>query len=394
MACLRICIEHGAQDASADGVTPGKIDRTAALYVESRWPPPRRFGQVAPGAYVLVDPNAEFLDGEELKQIASELQLRLFGTQGREDLCMLTYEGDETQVLRFACLPEAELLSMRGGEPPPPVGRTRVVTRDGVQELASWGSTPRNVAQAAVGPLDGPRLGWRGVYNPVTEYFEASQSQFMLREPEKTVPDDSQYMQSDLAMLDANVAALEQQPDLRLQTDFRMWSLVRASLREAYQARLSSLSPSVVDQLSAQVYETPRDLPFSAIAPLRDLLRPMFQRIELRIEDAGFNVRAVPANLIDGVVLQLSGADELQRLLSLRRFLSARRQYIDLKLRQGVTGVRSRREFDLCRELRLSSVSGPFVTAPFSEPLLEQAFPHPGLPFRKAPPPAENQGLS
>lgn len=382
MACLRICIEHGAREPSVDGVTPSKIDRTAALYIEARWPPPRRFGQVAAGAYVLVDPEAEFLDGEELKQIASELQLRLFGTQGRDDLCMLTYEGDETEVLRFSTLPETELLAMRGGEPPPPVGRTRVITRDGLHELAPWGSTPRQVAEAASGPAEGPPLGWRGVYNPVAERFEASQPQFMLREPEKTVLEDSDYLRSDLVMLEANLAAMEGRPDLHLQTDFRMWSMVRTHLRETYRSRLASLSPAILAQLSAQVYDVPRDLPFSAIAPLRELLRPLFQRVELRVQDPTFNIQAVPANLIDGVVLQLSGNDELQRLLALRRFLSQRRQYMERKLRQGVTGLRSRREFDLCRELRLSSVSGLFVSAPFEEPLQQEAFAHADLPFR------------
>ncbi len=382
MACLRICIEHGAREPSVDGVTPSKIDRTAALYVESRWPPPRRFGQVAPGAYVLVDPNAEFLDGEELKQIASELQLRLFGTQGRDDLCMITYEGDETEVLRFSSLPETELLAMRGGEPPPPVGRTRVVTRDGVRELAPWGSTPRTVASASTGPAEGPRLGWRGVYNPVAERFEASQPQFMLREPERTVLEDSDYMRSDVTMLDACVAALGRRPDLHVQADFRMWSMVRASLRDAYQAKLASLPAMAVKQLSAQVYDVPRDLPFSAIAPLREILRPVFGRIELRTHDPVFNVQALPANLVDGVVLQLSGQDELQRLLNLRRFLSMRRLYLDRKLRQSVAGLRSRREFELCRELRLSSVTGPIVSAPYEEPLQEVAFAQSELPLR------------
>lgn len=382
IACLRVCIEHGARETAVDGVTPAKIDRTAALYIQTRWPPPRRFGQVAPGAYVLTDPHAEFLDGEELKQIASELQLRLFGTQGRDDLCMLTYEGDETEVLRFSTLAETDLLAMRGGEPPPPVGRTRVITRDGVRELASWGSTPRNVISAATGPAEGPRLGWRGVFNPVSERFEASQPQFMSREPEKTVLEDSDYLRSDLAMLDASVAALNEQPSLHVQTDFRMWSMVRISLRNAYHAKLASLPPAAVKQLSAQVYDVPRDLPFSAIAPLRELLRPVFNRIELRTHDPMFNVQAVPPNLIDGVVLQMSGQDDLQRLMILRRFLSARRQYIGRKLRQGVAGLRSRRELDLCRELRLSSVSGPVVSAPFEEPLQEQAFPLTDLPFR------------
>ncbi|ALL12350.1 hypothetical protein AQ619_02650 [Caulobacter henricii] len=394
MACIRICIEHGARETSVQGVTPGKIDRTAALYIEARWPPPRRFGQVAPGAYVLVDPNAERLDGEELKQIASELQLRLFGTQGRDDLCMLTHEGDETEVLKFAVLPEAELLAMRAGAPPPPVGLTRVVTKDGVRELADWGSNPTMTAETEADPAEGPRLGWRGVYNPVAEWFEASQPQVLRRAPERAVLDDGDFMRSDLAMLDANVAALERQPDLRLQSDFRLWSLVRVSLKEAYQAKLEALPDGVVKQLSAQVYEVPRDLPFLAIAPLRDLLRPRFSRLEFRTEDPGFDVRSVPPNLIDGVVLQLSGKDEMQRLLNLRRFLSGRRQYLELRLRQGVTGVASRREFELCRELKLSSVTGPFVSKLSEEPLQDQGCPRADLPFRPAKPVILNQGLS
>ncbi len=299
---------------------------------------------------------------------------------------MVTFEGDEEEVLRFSSLPEAELLAMRGGEPPPPVGRTRVVTRDGVRELAPWGSTPRAVAGASAGPAEGPRLGWRGVYNPVAERFEASQPQLMQREPERTVLEDSDYMRSDFAMLDVCVAALGKRPDLHLQADFRMWSMVRVSLRDAYQAKLASLPGPAVRQLSAQVYDVPRDLPFSAIAPLREMLRPVFGRIELRTHDPVFNVQALPANLVDGVVLQLTGDEELQRLLSLRRFLSARRLYMDRKLRQSVSGLRSRREFELCRELRLSSVTGPVVSAPYEEPLQEGAFAQSELPLRTAPP--------
>jgi len=388
MACLRICIEHGARSAGLQGVTPGRIDRTAALYIEARWPPPRRFGQVAPGAYVLVDPNADALDGEELKQIAEELQVRLFGTDGRDDLCMLTYEGDEAEVLRFSCLAEAELLAMRGGEPPPPVGRTRVVTRDGVQELASWGSTPRHAGRAEAGPADGPRIIWRGVYNPVSERFETSQPQRIAREPVRTVIEDGDYMKADLAMLDTVVAALQSQPGVRLHTDFRMWSLARASLRDTYHDRLSGLTAALASRVVAQVYDVPRDLPFLAIAPMRELLRSVFSRIEVRVQDPAFNVRAVPVNLIDGVVLELSGTDEVQRLLILRKFLSGRRQYLELKLRQGVAGIRTRRELDLCRELRLSSVSGPAVSAPQEEPFPDIALPHTELPFRPRAPKA------
>lgn len=382
IACLRICIEHAARETSVEGVTPVRIDRAAALYIDAHWPPPRRHGHVAPGAYVLIDPYSAFLDGEELKHLASELQLRLFGAHGREDLCLLIFEGHEAEVLRFSSLPEADLLAMRRGEPPPPVGRTRVVTRDGVRELPPRGSTPHAVAADATESHEAPRLGWRGVYNPVCEYFEASQPLFMVREPEWTTHQDGDYMRSDMEMLDASIAAIRRHPGLHVQTDFRMWSMVRTSLREVYGAKLASLPPAAVKQLSAQVYDVPRELPFMAIAPLRELLRPVFRRVELRTHDPIFHVQAVPEHLIDGVVLELTGHDDHQRFTNLQQFLSARRQYLDRDLRQGVAGLRSRRELELCREFRVPSVSGLLISATFEDPLHEQAFPHAELPFR------------
>jgi len=36
MACLRICIEHGARSVTVDGVTPAKIDKTASGYIDLR----------------------------------------------------------------------------------------------------------------------------------------------------------------------------------------------------------------------------------------------------------------------------------------------------------------------------------------------------------------------
>jgi len=84
----------------------------------------------------------------------------------------------------------------------------------------------------------------------------------------------------------------------------------------------------------------------------------------------------------------------MQRLLNLRRFLSGRRQYLELRLRQGVTGVASRREFELCRELKLSSVTGPFVSKLSDEPLQDQGYSRAELPFKPAKPVVLNQGLN
>lgn len=372
MACLRICIEHGARETAVDGVTPAKIDKTASAYIEAHWPAPRRYGRVAPGAYVLVDPHAEYLDGEELRQMAQDLQLRLFGTQGRDDLCMLTFEGDEEQVLKFSSLSEEELLAMRGGKPPPPEGRTRVIRGDSVAELAPWGSTPRKVAAKPKAEAPTPiHLGWRGVYNLGSQKFESSEIMVVRKAGAPEPQDDATFAEHDLLAFDRAVAALEADPGLKAWVGVRMWSVVRAGSREAYLARLTALAPAVRERMAAVVYEVPRDLPFLAIAPLRDVM-PRFARVDLRVNDPGFYCQTVPEGLANGVVLQLEGDDEKSRLMKIHRFLTDRKVYAGRRMRQGLSGVRNARELELARRMGATTVSGPFVCGLFAAPIAEQ----------------------
>ncbi|MDR6624266.1 hypothetical protein J2728_000561 [Caulobacter segnis] len=337
---------------------------------------------MAPGAYVLVDPHTDYLDGDELRGMAQELQLRLFGTQGRDDLCMLTFEGDEEQVLKFSTLTEEELLAMRGGKPPPPEGRTRVIRGDGVAELAPWGSTPRVVA--AKPKVEAPipiQLGWRGVYNLGGQKFESSEI-MVARKPGAPEPqDDAEFAEHDLLAFDRAVTALEADHGLKAWVGVRMWSVVRAGIREAYQARFTALSPSVRERMAAVIYEVPRDLPFSAIAPLRDLVLPNFARVDLRVLDPGFYCQAVPEGLAHGVVLQLEGDDEKARLRKVHRFLSDRKVYAARRLRQGLAGVRNARELELARRMGANTVKGPFISGLFAAPVAEQEAPIDELPL-------------
>lgn len=373
MACLRICIEHGARESAVEGVSPAKIDKTASAYIDAHWPPPRRYGRVAPGAYVLVDPLADYLDGEELRSMATELQLRLFGTQGRDDLCMLTFEGDEEQVLKFSTLTEEDLLAMRGGKPPPPEGRTRVIRGDSVQELAPWGSTPRKVA--AKPKAEGPppiQLGWRGVYNLANQKIESNEI-MVVRKPGAPEPqDDAEFAEHDLLAFDRAIAALEADTSLKAWVGVRMRSVVRTGIREAYQARFAALSPSVRERMAAVIYEVPRDLPFSAIAPLRDLVLSNFARVALKVQDAGFYCQTVPDGLAHAVILQLEGDDEKSRLLKIHRFLTDRKVYASKRLRQGVSGVRNARELELARRMGATTVAGPFISGLFATPMAEE----------------------
>jgi len=337
---------------------------------------------VAPGAYVLVDPNADYLDGEELRNMASELQLRLFGTQGRDDFCMLTFEGEEEQVLKFSTLTEEELLALRGEQPPPPEGRTRLVRGDGVHELAPWGSTPRMVAAKPKAEGAAPtQLGWRGVYNLGSSKFECSEIMVVRKPGDPEPQDDTEFAEHDLVAFDRAVAALEADPALKACVGVRIWSVVRPGIREAYQARLSAMSNSIRERMAAVIYEAPRDLPFSTIAPLREVVLPNFARVDLCVLDAGFYCQAVPEGLAHGVVLRLEGDDEKSRLLKIHRFLSDRRIYAARRLRQGLSGVRSARELELARRMGANTIKGPFVSALFAAPLLEQETPIDELPL-------------
>ena len=383
MACLRICIEHGARSVTLDGVTPAKIDKTASGYIDQRWKAPRRHGRVGPGAYVLIDPIADVLDGEELRQLAAELQVHLFGTQGQQDLCMLTFEGDEDQVLKFTTLPEEELLAMRGGgEPPPPEGRTRIVSQDGVREIAPWGSTARVAAETAKAEAPPVRLGWRGVYSLHNQRFEACQIQPFLKPGEAEPQNDADFMDRDLQALDRAVAALEGDPRLKAWVGVRLWSVARGGLRDTCRERFAAIPQAVRERLGAMVYDVPRDLPFSAIGPLRDLVQPYFARLGLCVNDPGFHLQALPEALAYCVVFQLPDEDEKARLLKAHRFLSARGQYVGRKIRIGLAGVKAPRELELAHKMGAHIVKGPMVSALFATPVADQVLPLTELPLR------------
>lgn len=361
MACLRICIEHGARSVTIGGVTPAKIDKVASGYIDVNWRAPRRHGRVGPGAYVLIDPGADTLNGDELRQMAAELQ-----------------------VLKFTTVPEEELLGMRSGvEPPPPEGRTRLVSQNGVRELAPWGSTPRVVAeQAKTEDATPARFGWRGVYSLPSQRFEASQIQPFVKPGEAEPQADGAFMDRELRALDRAVAALEGDPRLRAWVGVRLWTVARGGLRETCAERFAAIPQAVRERLGAMVYDALRDLPFSTIGPLRDLVQPHFARLGLCVNDPGFYVQALPEALAHCVVFQLPEEDEKARLLKAHRFLSARSQYVGRKIRIALAGVKAPRELELASKMGAHIVKGPLISALFATPVVDQALPLTELPLR------------
>ncbi|HWU12867.1 MAG TPA: hypothetical protein VN157_02535, partial [Caulobacter sp.] len=120
-----------------------QVQAAADLYLKHRWKAPRRYGAVAPLAFVLADTKAERLDPVEMQTLAVELEAGLFpgrpdSEKGAGQVCLLTFEGDETAVLQFASLSQASLASLiagRGYAGPP--GHVQVITAAEIRAVPS-----------------------------------------------------------------------------------------------------------------------------------------------------------------------------------------------------------------------------------------------------------------
>jgi hypothetical protein len=82
------------------------------------------------------------------------------------------------------------------------------------------------------------------------------------------------------------------------------------------------------------------------------------------------------------VTLVLSGEDERQRAAAITRFLRDSAIYRTKRVWQGIAGVKSLRELDLCRRLKAPFLSGPIVAPISSRFTGEAACPSLNLPYR------------
>jgi hypothetical protein len=136
IACLRILVAGTAE--AGRNIPVSQVEAAADLYLRHRWKAPRRYGAVAPLAFVLADSKAESLDPVEMQTLAVELEAGLFPGREAGQVCLLTFEGDETAVLQFASLSQASLASLiagRGYAGPP--GHVQVITAEEIRAVPS-----------------------------------------------------------------------------------------------------------------------------------------------------------------------------------------------------------------------------------------------------------------
>lgn len=145
IACLRILFTADGESQPGD-IPKHKAQGVADAFLKARWRKPRKCGAVAPLAFVIADHNAEHLDPTEVQGLAAELEKVLFPGRPIGQIALMTFEGDEQAVLKFAALTQPELRGLMNGEGyEGDAGRVHVITADSID-----GPLPSTRAEAKV----------------------------------------------------------------------------------------------------------------------------------------------------------------------------------------------------------------------------------------------------
>jgi hypothetical protein len=382
IACLKVFV--GDEMRFADNETMAAlVGKVAGAYLETTWTWPRRFGLVAPFSFVLADPRATQLDARELQALSRDLQHKLFGDKGAGDIVLLMFEGDQTDVMRFAGIQGAQLKALLDGQDDGSiVGRVCRITPTEVSSVVPQGGpvcgTPPMEALAALDPVAeaGPpaRVGYRGVYHGPRQVFIGSVA--VWRQAEVTsifglTPPVLEAIrpEEDIPTLSGAAEALAAIPVGVLFFPLSFSTIIKPSARAELLPYLEALPPGARGRLAAGIYDTPRAPSFSALSQVKRFLDPFFGRLDLRVADPAFQIEELPSGIASSVTLVLPQADEATRLKAVNRFMREAPAYRRKQVWQGVGDVRTRRELNHCLDQGAPFMTGPAVTDLLEKPV-------------------------
>lgn len=395
IACLRILF-NAAGESQPGEVPKSKAQAVADAFLKARWRAPRKCGAVAPLAFVLADNRVETLDPAEMQALAAELEQVLFpGGEGGE-ICLMTFQGDETAVLKFASLSQKDLAGLVAGKGyGGAAGRVHVITADAVESVPSTHEEAKALAaekadgagdipladktakaakpavptKAPPPPPPPPQTGWWGIYDLSANAFVASligmRADLLQPPPE----DDDKLLKRDLICLTDAQAALKAATFGEILVPFGFWNLTTQSALDAYKSRLSRYPLDQQPRLVATIYGTPREASLGMLQQMRAFLKGSFAFMDLRVDDATFPIHGLPPELIDSVTLLLTGETEFDRMSTIQRFAERKSTYEGKGVLQGVAGVASRAELEACRAGGLTRVQGPAITTLLDKPM-------------------------
>jgi hypothetical protein len=383
IACLKVFV--GDELKFADNETMAAlVGKVAGAYLETTWIWPRRYGLVAPFSFVLADPRATQLDARELQALSRDLQHKLFGDQGAGDIVLLMFEGDQTDVMRFAGIHGAQLKALlEGKDDGSIVGRVCRITPTEVSSVVPQGGPVHGAppmeelaALPVVAEEPGPpaRVGYRGVYHGLRQTFigsvavwrpAATTSNFGLT----SSGEEAAREEEDIPTLGGVAQALAAVSVGVMFFPISFSTMVKPGARALLLPHLEALPPGSRPRLAAAVYDTPRAPSFSALSQVKRFLDPFFSRLDLRVTDPAFQIEELPAGLASSVSLVLPQADEPARLAAISRFMREAPVYRRKQVWQGVTDVRTRRELNYCLDQGVPFLTGGAVTDLLETPL-------------------------
>ncbi len=402
IACLKVFV--GEDLCFADSETMAAlVAKVAGAYLETAWLWPRRHGLVAPFSFVLADPRALRLDARELQSLARELQKKLFGGEGDGDIALLMFEGDQPDVMRFASTHGDQLRALLLGDDDGLFpGRILKITSQGVRSIAPSGgpiegSPPaEDLPTLAPGLLPTavenlfqtppPAMGWLGVYHLAKERFVGNGVALRATWGNAAfgATEDADVTARNLVCLTAAMVVLTAYRAGHMFLPFSFSSMVKPTMRAAYRPQLEQLPRSARTRLVAQIYDVPREPSFGALKQIRTFLEPHVAVIDLHVRDPGFRIESLSSGAVNTVTLTLCGDDERARLSAIAQFMGDADAYRSRKMWQGVAGLRSQRELELCQRLKTRFLSGPIVAPATAAPSGDVNCRFDSLPYRAA----------
>jgi hypothetical protein len=382
MACLRVSIlsPPGGQDEHELQTLVAKVINA---FLQSRWEWPRQFEQMTPYAFVLTDPRADRMDKRGLKALASELQLKLFGSDGEGEVSLLLFEGPDMEVHRFARLSVDDVERMLAGEAlnPPFEGTLDHILADLARDDGPvWTGPSDGGGEVEAPPARSAPVPRRpGRYEPVYAglYLTSTQSVIgslaLARRPRR-----DRWLQPDLSAteplpgvpaeafdegcVDSALEALRRRATGLLFVPLSFSSLVRPSGRRAYARFLCHLPAEERVRLGAAIYDTPRAPSYFALSNIRRFLDPFFGELNLQVRDPAFEVERLGPEMVSSVTLALPPEREpAERLAAIRRFMQKRDVYKKKRIWPGVAPLANKTELDACLALRVPVLGGPAV---------------------------------
>lgn len=395
IACLKVFVGDALKFADNETMA-ALVGKVAGAYLETTWLWPRRYGLVAPFSFVLADPRATQLDARELQALSRDLQHKLFGDKGEGDIVLLMFEGDQTDVMRFAGIHGAQLKALLEGKDDGSIaGRVCRITPTEVSSVVPQGGpvhgAPTMEELAVLHPAGedpGPpaRVGYRGVYHGPRQTFIGSVAVWRPAQATSifgltSSSDEAAREEEDIPALGGVAEALAAVSVGVMFFPICFSTLVKPRARALLLPHLEALPPGSRPRLAAAVYDTPRAPSFSALSQVRRFLDPFFSRLDLRVTDPAFQIEELPPGLASSVSLVLPQADEPARLAAISRFMREAPAYRRKQVWQGVTDVRTRRELNHCLDQGVPFLTGGAVTDLLEKPLGATQLPSLHLPM-------------